>query len=92
MNHTIEKHIATIDSTEAGLSTRREHRTSKPAARSKAPLSNGWLMVLVCGLTLAAVLAIASLGDGRFGYAAFFVLLLCPLMHVFMHRRQGRQS
>ena len=46
-------------------------------------------VVLLVFLGVAAFYLITEHGAHLFGFLPFALLLLCPLMHLFMHRRRG---
>jgi len=46
----------------------------------------GWLMSLCCILPLLAVMYFIHQGDTSSSPFFWILILLCPLMHLFMHR------
>lgn len=58
---------------------------------NKLKHNHSLLMVLCCVLPLSAILALSYFNIlGSWGFYAIF--LLCPLMHVFMHRGHSAQA
>lgn len=47
------------------------------------------LMLLVCVAMFAAVFLLAGSASGSLGWLPWLFLLLCPLLHLFMHRNHG---
>ncbi len=49
-----------------------------------------WVSILVVGIILAGGYFLwATYREQLFGYWPYLILLLCPLMHIFMHRGHG---
>lgn len=49
-----------------------------------------WISILVIGISISGGYFMWSqYQDQLFGYLPYLFLLLCPLMHVFMHRGHG---
>lgn len=48
-----------------------------------------WGMVLICLLTIGAFFLITEHTAHVFGVLPYLFLLMCPLMHLFMHQRHG---
>lgn len=52
-----------------------------------------WISILLIGISLAgSYLLWEQYQEQLFGYLPYVFLLLCPLMHVFMHRGHGRHE
>ncbi|MFQ5846904.1 MAG: DUF2933 domain-containing protein [Candidatus Methylomirabilales bacterium] len=65
-----------------------EHRATETHGDRlrSVPGNRAWLMIIGCGLPLAAVLLLPLLGVSWGTALLFLVLLACPLMHLFgMH-------
>jgi hypothetical protein len=52
-------------------------------------LANSWLWVIWLAGAAALVYLVIEHRPHLFGWIPYLILLACPLMHLFMHRRRG---